>query len=210
MRLFTCTGALCLAVGCGPAYGRRVPDALVQKLPYEMRIELLEAENNLGVALDRVDEAQNEVMRCRDNIRRAKERRSAAKDEVGKASDDISRQVADLAVTEAEARYDFLRAKQKVNVANTDVEALALRCAFAEYEAARLAAARKAKVEGSEKLAPEDFDKQVKDCKEEVGQMRQEMKEREQTAAKAKDEWDQSKTALAKKTFDARASPYVE
>ena len=75
---------------------------------------------------------------------------------------------------------------------------------------ARLQAARKAKVEGSERLAPEDFDSQVKRCKDEVAAERVDMKEREDAAGQAKVEWEKVKTALAKKTFDARASPFVE
>jgi len=199
-----------VATGCGPKYGMRVPNQLVERLPYEMRIELLEAENNLAVALDKVDEAQNEISRSRDALRRAKDRRSAAKDEVSNASDAASRDVAQLAVEEADARVEYLKYRQRVNVGNEEVERLALRCAFAEYEVARLQAARKAKVEGSERFAPEDFDKQVKDCKDEVTAVRADMKERQAEATQAKTEWEQRKTALAKKTFDARASPYVE
>ena len=41
-RLLLLTGLL-PAVACGPKYGHRVPNELVQKLPYEIRIELLEA-----------------------------------------------------------------------------------------------------------------------------------------------------------------------
>lgn len=206
--------ALCVlslvGVACGPAYGKRVPDDMLKKLPYESRIDLLEAENNLAVAIDKVDEAENEISRSRDGIRRAKDRRGAAEDEVGKATDDVSKDVAKLAVDEADARVDYLKARQKVNVKMLDVEKLALRCAFAEFEVARLGAARKAKVEGSEKLAPEDFDNQVKECKAEVAARRQEMKEQEQDSSQAKDVWEKKKTELAKKTFDAKASPYVE
>jgi hypothetical protein len=201
--------AWCLSA-CGPPYGKRVPDSLVEKLPYEMKVELLEAENNLGVELDKVDEAQNEILRSRDNIRRAKDRRSAAKDEVSAANDPQSKEVAELAVEEAQSRYDYLRARQKVNVELEDVEEMALRCAFAEYEVARLTAARKAKVEGSEKYDPANFDQQVKDCKERVTQMKADMKDKEADMATAKTEWEQKKVSLAKKTFDARASPYVE
>ena len=42
------------------------------KLPYEAKIELLEAENDLALAVDRLDEARAEVSRARDQIRRAR------------------------------------------------------------------------------------------------------------------------------------------
>ena len=130
--------AAAAVTGCAGAYGRRVPDSLVSKLPFETRIELLEAENDLGVAIDKRDEAQNEVLRARDGLRRAKARLSAAHDEVGRAKDDLSKEVATLAVAEAEARVDYLRAQQDVNVRRADLEELALRCAQARYELARL------------------------------------------------------------------------
>lgn len=43
-----------LTAACGPSYGMRVPDSLVKKLPYETRIELLEAENDLGLLAEEI------------------------------------------------------------------------------------------------------------------------------------------------------------
>ena len=43
---------LLLAAGCGP---KRVPTDLINRLPYEARIELLEAENDLALAIDHLD-----------------------------------------------------------------------------------------------------------------------------------------------------------
>ena len=70
--------------------------------------------------------------------------------------------------------------------------------------------ARKAKVKGSEGLSPQHFEKQVKSCEADVAEQRKEMKEQARKAEKVKSEWEKRKTVLAKKTFDARASPYVE
>ena len=101
-------------------------------------------------------------------------------------------------------------AQQTVNVKNLDLQELALRCAHARFELARLNVARKAKVEGSESLALSKFEGQVKACEEEVAGEKTKMKEQSQLAAGAKEAWDKRKSALARKTFDARASPFVE
>lgn len=203
--------ALLLALAaCGPRYGKRVPNELVERLPYESRIELLEAENDLALAIDRLDEAHAEILRTRDALRRAKSRLAAAEDEVGAADDAVSREVAGLAVAEAEARVTWLRARQEVNARTEEVAALALRCAHARFEQARLNVARKAKVEGSESLDPAAFEAQIKACDAEVVELRNEMKDQTAGAAAAKDAWEKQKSALARKTFDARASPYVE
>lgn len=192
---------------CGP---KRVPSDVLEKLPYESRIELLEAENELALAVDHLDEAKNEVQRTREAIRRAKDRLSAAEKEVGDARDQQSKEVATLAVAEANARVEYLRARQKVNTSNEDVQDSELRCAHERFELARVNVARKAKVRGAEGLKPEKFEKQVKSCEADVARERTEMKEKSKKVELARNEWDKRKTVLAKKTFDARASPYVE
>jgi chromosome segregation ATPase len=207
-RLLFSLLAMALALGgCGI---KHVPGSVLDKLPYEAKIELLEAENDLALAVDRLDEAKNEVARVRDQIRRAKDRRSAASDEVGEAKDQLSRDVAELAVAEAERRVDWLRAHQRVNVKEEDLADQNLTCAKGRYELARLTASRKAKLEGSEQLDPADFEGQVKDCEARYGSMKEELKETSAEAAALRTQWDQARAALAKKTFDARASPYVE
>jgi hypothetical protein len=201
---------LLLAAACGPRYGMRVPDTLVSKLPYESRIELLESENDLALAIDKVDEAHNEILRARDALRRAKAREQAAGEEENRAPDAASREVAKLAIEEARARVEHLRARQRLNVALRDVEQLSLRCAFARFEQARLQAARKAKVEGSEKLDPGKYEAQVSKCEAAVKEERAALAADTAQEKTTREAWEVKKAALAKKTFDARASPYVE
>ena len=74
----TALWALLLLAGCGGKYGRTVPDDMVSKLTYEDKVDLVEAENDLFVAYDRVDDAENEILRTRDQIRRAKKSESLA------------------------------------------------------------------------------------------------------------------------------------
>jgi hypothetical protein len=199
-----------LLSACGPRYAKKVPPELVTKLPYEVRIELLEAENDLGVAVDQRDEAESEVLRTRTAIRRARDRKVAAEREVGEANDAVSREVARLAVDEAGSRIDYLRARQDVNVAVQERDELALQCAWATYELAKLNAARKAKVEGAEKLPLKDFEEQPKQCQAEVVNKQLRVTQENKRAETSKADWEAKKTALARKTFDARASPYVE
>jgi chromosome segregation ATPase len=199
-----------LLAACGPRYGMRVPGSMEKKLPYEARIELLEAENDLALAIDKVDEADNEIGRARDNIRRARSRQEAAEDEVDRATDEVSREVAKLTIAEAQMRVEYLRARQRLSVGLREVERLSLRCAFAKFELARLTVARKTKVEGSERLEPKEFEQQVSECEAEVKEERAALAEDEKTEKAAREAWEAKKAALAKKTFDARASPYVE
>lgn len=196
-----------LSTGCAL---RRVPIDVLEQLPYEAKIELLEAENDLALAVDRLDEARAEVARAREQIRRGRDRYSAARDEVSAASDANSKEVAELAVSEADKRVEWLRAKQKVNVREEDLADQNLTCAEARYELARLTAARKAKLKGSETLDPEQFEGQLKRCEEDYAEEKEKAKEVGAEAESMRADWDQARAALAKKTFDARASPFVE
>ncbi len=205
-RLLLLISSLALCA-CGV---KRVPQEIIDKLPYESRIDLLEAENDLAIAVDRLDEAHNEVTRTKDLIRRAKERLSAANSEVGDANDAQSREVAELAVTEADTRLDWLKAHQHVNVQDEKIADIGLTCALARFEQSKLETARKKKIEGSEALDPADFEGQVKACDAKVDEARVDLKEVAGEADAVKAKWETSKNALAKKTFDARASPYVE
>ena len=207
IRLTFMFSLVVLGSGCGI---RRVPLDVLDKLPYEAKIELLEAENDLALAVDRLDEARAEVGRARDQIRRGKDRYSAARDEVSAASDANSKEVAELAVVEADKRVEWLRAKQKVNVREEDLSEQNLTCAQARYEVSRLTAARKAKLEGSETLDPEKFEAQLKSCEEDYAALKEKAKEVGAEAEAMRADWDTSRAALAKKTFDARASPFVE
>jgi hypothetical protein len=207
--LLACVLGLAALTACNP-YGRRVPGNILEKLPYEARIELLEAENDLAIAIDRVDESHADMLRMRDQLRRGRDRLKAAEREVGAADDANSKAVAELAVTEAEARVEWLRARQRLNVRDQDLSALALRCAQARFEQARLLASRKAKLEGSESYDPKDFEEQVKACDAEHTEQKNEAKELVKEAETARTQWEQTRTTLAKKTFDARASPFVE
>jgi hypothetical protein len=204
---FVVLACIALVSGCGV---KHVPQSIIEKLPYESRIDLLEAENDLAIAVDRLDEAHNEVNRTRDQIRRAKDRLKAANGEVGEAHDNQSREVAELAVTEADARIDMLKSKQKVNLEEEKLADMSLTCAVCRFEASKLDTARKKKVEGSEALNPDDFEKQTKDCDAKYDAERQSAKQISTEAETVKNKWETTRTALAKKTFDARASPYVE
>jgi hypothetical protein len=202
--------AIGLLSGCGPKYGMRVPSEMVARLPYETRIELLEAENQLAVAVDKVDEAENEIDRTRAGIRRAKRQADAADDQIDDAKDATSKEVARLAKDEAESRIEYLRARQGLNDHRRESAELALRCAHARFEVARLQAATKAKVEGAHELDAKDFDGQVKDCEKELAELRGEEKPAQTELQTAQASWEKRKEALAQKTFAARASPYVE
>jgi len=209
-RLLPLSALVALASACGGRYSAKVPDDMVRQLPYESKIDLLEAENELFIAYDKVDEAENEVSQTRDQIRRAKRAEGIASDEVGQARDPATKEIAQLTVEEVRARIEYLRARQNLNVQTVEVEEVARQCAVARYQLARLLAVRKAKIKGSEGYKPEDFERQAKACDAEVAERKKSLKPDEEQLVRTRTDWEKRKEVLAKRTFDARASPFVE
>src|SRR5262249_5289401 len=128
----------------------RVPSRVLERLPYASKIELLEAENDLALAIIHLEDARSEVTRHREASRRGKDRLSAAEDEQGAAKDAASKDVARLSVAEAQARLVYLRAQQTVNEDNEHIQEVGLECARARFELARAHVDPKANEEGSE------------------------------------------------------------
>ena len=203
IEMFVCV----VVCSCGL---KHVPSALLEKLPYEAKIELLEAENDLAVAVDRLDEARAEIVRAKEQLKRAKDRENDAEREVGAASDPTSKDVAKLAVAEADTRVEWLRAKQKLNLGEESIAEQNLQCAIAHYELARLKAARKAKIEGSERLSEETFTNQAKECDDKTAAQKVKQQQDVASAEKVRETWEAARLALAQRTFDARASSFVE
>ncbi|HEY1333885.1 MAG TPA: hypothetical protein VGF31_06490, partial [Myxococcaceae bacterium] len=196
--------------GCGGKYGRTVPDDMVNKLTYEDKVDLVEAENDLFVAYDRVDDAENEILRTRDQIRRAKKSESLASGEIGQAKDPATKELAVLSRDEAQARVEYLRARQDLNVKNRELDELNRTCAITRYQSARLTAVRKVKVPGSERYDPKDFERQVKTCEADLADRRKAAKPERERMEKSRAEWEKKRDVVARKSFDARASPFVE
>jgi hypothetical protein len=201
---------LLLLAGCGGKYSRKVPDDMVNKLTYEDKVDLVEAENDLFVAYDRVDDAENEILRTRDQLRRAKKSESLANGEIGQAKDQATKELAVLAREEAQARVEYLRARQDLNVRNRELDELNRTCAITRYQRARLTAVRKVKVPGSERYEPKDFEVQVKQCEGELADRRKAAKPERERMEKTRAEWEKRRDVVARKSFDARASPFVE
>ena len=189
------------------------PATCSTKLPYEAKIELLEAENDLALAVDRLDEAHNEIGRTRDQIRRAKDRRSAAEREVGSGEDAaLAKTSPSWPSTKPSERVEWLRAQPAGQRARKRISpSRTCTAPRRRFELARLTAARKAKLEGSRAARPEaSSSNRSRTARRRTQALKEKLKESNAEAAQLRADWDQARAALAKKTFDARASPFVE
>jgi hypothetical protein len=158
----TALWALLLLAGCSGKYGRTVPDDMVNKLTYEDKVDLVEAENDLFRRLrPRRRRGERDPPHPRSDSP-GEEVRIARRGEIGQAKDPNTKELAVLSRDEAQARVEYLRARQDWNVRNRELDELNRTCAVTRYQLARLTAVRKVKVPGSERYDPKDFDRQVR------------------------------------------------
>ncbi|MGI5861781.1 MAG: hypothetical protein ACOX6T_06940 [Myxococcales bacterium] len=201
---------LLLLAGCGL---HRVDPAAVKALPLEARLDLLEAENELFIAVDAVDEASFRLEDAREAYRSADDRIDEAKAALGQAEkgkDPHLIEVARLAVQAAKEREAFLDVWRDVEAARLDVEKARLELAQVRFERTKALAVKRANIAGAEKLDLEDYDAAVADLEEEVKQREEEARLAEEGAGKARSRWQATRKLLAQKTGGGQGSPWVE
>ena len=185
---------------------KRVPPEVITRLPLENKIELLEAENDFYIAVDRHDEATDRALHTRDELRQARARIGEAKDARSRikseSNDPRQAEVADLAVEEAYEKRDWLESWVGVQWALVSVEDANLEVAQARFE--------KAKVQGSEKLDMAAFEAQVKSLEAKAKHKAEDAEADRKKAEDVRGKWNATRRALAQKTGGALGSPWVE
>lgn len=205
----TVTLALALA-GCGLL---RVDEAAVGRLPLEAKLDLIEAENDLFIAIDAVDEAANKVLETREDYKNADNRIGEAKEALKNAElakDPKLIEIGRLSVQESKDRQQFLSAWEDVMWAMLDVEKAKLDLAKGRYEKTRAQSVKKANVEGAQKIKVEDFDRQVQKLEAAVKSETARAQARNTAAEKVRGTWYATRRVLAGKTGGAQGSPWVE
>ena len=197
---------------CSPRaarYGMRVPDALVKKLPYETRIELLEAENDLALAIDKVDEARaTRSPRPRQHPPRHAPAPRPPSGEVDRAEDAVSQRG-------GPARHRRRRRRAWSTCARGSELNVALQERGAARAALRLRPLRAGAADGRPQgegggqrgAGPEGVRGPGDRVRRGGEGGARELGEDSAEEKAAREAWEAKKAALAKKTFDARASP---
>jgi hypothetical protein len=207
---FAVAFALTFLVGCGLM---RVDESAVQRLPLESKLDLIEAENDLFIAVDAVDEAATRVLETREDERKADNAVSEAYEalkQAEQAKDPRLVEIGKLSVTEGKQRMDFLSAQEDVMWARLDVEKAKLELARARYEKSRAQAVKKANVKGAQSIKVEDFDKQVKEYEATVKKRMDSAAKEAAAAEKVRGVWYATRKSLSSKTGGGQGSPWVE
>jgi len=210
MRHLIAPACALLLSGCGLL---RVEERAVALLPLESKLDLIEAENDLFIAIDAVDEAANRVNETKDDYRNAGNRIAEAKEALNQAElakDPKLIEVGKLSVQESNDRQAFLSYWVDVMWALLDVEKAKLELARGRYERTRAQAVKKANVSGAQKIKMEDFDKQVASLEADVKALTAKATSRNAAAEKVRGTWYATRRVLAQKTGGAQGSPWVE
>ncbi len=208
-QLFALACALLLG-GCGLL---RVDERAVALLPLESKLDLIEAENDLFIAIDAVDEAANKVNETKDDYANADRRIGEAKEALAQAEEAKDAklvEVGKLSLQESRDRKEFLSYYVDVMWALLDVEKAKLDLARARYERTRAQAVKKANVAGAQDVNLKDFDAQVVAWEAEVKARTQKASLANTAAEKVRGTWYATRRVLAQKTGGAQGSPWVE
>lgn len=205
-------GLLALAAlsGCGHS---RVGEKSFAALPLESKLHLIEAENDLFVAVDAVDEASIRVRDTREEYEKSDERVRAAKEAMKLAEGAKDRtylEIAQLSFQESKERRAWLGAWLEVQRKLLEAEKAKLELARGRFERTKVQIAKGAHVAGAQKVATADSDPRIAKLEADAKRATDRAQKEAESAEKAKSVWSATRRALSKKTGGGQGSPWVE
>jgi hypothetical protein len=171
-------------------------------LPLESKLDLIEAENDLFIAIDAVDEAAIRVSEAREDYQNSELRIDEAKESLRRASEANTSKLIDigkLSVLEAKQRREFLSSWLDAQKAALELSETKLQLAEAQFERTKAIIVKKANVEGSQDIDLAKFDRQVSNFQEEVNEAIEAFSEDNREAEKYRSVWYSTRHKLAKK-----------
>ncbi len=201
---------LLAASGCATA---TVESRSVALLPLEVKLDLIEAENEMFVAVDAVDEQGARALDAREQYRRSADRIQEAKDvldQVSQGKDKKQLEVAQLSLKESRERREFLDLWTDVQFELLSLEKAKLEAARARLERVKAKAVKKANVLGAEKIELAAFDKAVLQAEERVKQAGADADKAKAEAEKLRGGWMTTRRDLAQRTGGGQGSPWVQ
>lgn len=176
--------------------GKRVDAQLVAELPAEARRWAYEAENEIIIALDRLDARRNEHAEAKGDLALGEKALDTAK-------------TRGTGEEPAKARIDWL--EERVDAAEVEVEAaeLSVFCARTNLELTRAKAAVRFGLPVEEGFV-EGFEKEYLACAEDEEEAKKEVLEAGAAVAKAKEAWRKARIEFAQKSQDYNHGLWID
>ncbi len=198
---------LLLAIGCVPGRMQRVPPETLAQIPFAGRVELLDAEDELALAQQRLVQSIRAEAALDAELLGAESHLDAA--QAAASGQDGSPELLGLSLNEARARHAYLTAAFEAEERNRSAAEVRLTCAEARLELARMKVARKVGIEGADQLPQEAMEEQVDTCTAELQDREANARARHAHARTARASWDERKQALDSAAQGAEATPFI-
>jgi hypothetical protein len=205
--------ALMSLAACGPSVSLRVSRQDVQELPVEERLDLLDAENDLFVAIDKRDDASQAVDDAKVAYRQSARRLSASVadlDRAERAGNPQDMALAKIAVQEARLGRRYQSLASDLAAGNLEAMDAELLVARARFEKAKAEAVRRAKVKGSSEIVVAKFSDQLTRLERYAAKSEKSLQAIQAKADAARNAWLAVGQKLSDLTGGAKGSPWVQ
>lgn len=140
-----------LLAGCGGPLSNTIDDDVLEDMSRQGQIEIYDAENGIIVALDRLDEARDELLRIRGELDLAKERIEAAEKRGNRLGIDV-----------AEGWRVYLESMERWAKANVALQKLGVVVARAQVELAKAEVVQREDLLGGRSFSAGRYQEQAK------------------------------------------------
>lgn len=186
---------------------------LLQEVSLESKIMLFDAENDVSIAIDELDQIQRDIREIKQDIRDAQEQVAEAESDAARASgkdDDEAELLGETAAEVFELKIDYLMGELDYLGEKREIQDNLIDVAKAKFELAKAKLVKKNNVRGVEDIEIEDYEAQV-DYYVEVAQMDQEWLAELATEVEGiKTFWLEERTKLQEASGGALGSPWAE
>jgi hypothetical protein len=205
--------ALLVAVVLGGGCAKRVDRDLLRDLTVESKLVLFEAENEVSIALDEVEQLTRQIRDTRAQVKEI----DVLKNEADADADRARARKDEKAVEVAKRAYDILDLKrryveQRVRVLKAKLAAQdkLVRVSYAKYELAKAKLVKKNNVRGADKIELADYESQVDKVVEKAREAAASVDEAEKEAAAKKQEWVAARNQLESSAGGGASSPWAD
>ena len=192
-----------ISAACAPRVSLRVPSDAVAELPLERRLTLLDAENELLAADDRIDAAQIALEEEAGRRDQAKERLRLSREHAADAG-------GEAALHESEARLTFCEREIDEQRAQLRIAEAALLVAQARFEESRAAEVEAAGLPGSRSVHRDEFHAQVERLAAAQAEVEKKSEPVRAAAGEAEQRWREARAELLRLTGGAQGSVWVQ
>lgn len=205
--------AVAAVTGCGSDPRLRVDGSVLERITIENKLLLFDAENELDIALDDRDRAEEALARVHSDRKSAERRRERAERDVGVFEDKgaLDRaEVARLRVAEVDARLRHLEAKKReaeLRLEQTDRDLVTAR---ARFELAKARLVHRNNVPGADDIDVDAFAAQVEAYEAESADMNPRIEQAEAEVAEAEEGWSDASAALRSASGGALGSRWLD